>query len=257
MAQQSSGANRYPTAPCRHYRRRCSTVAPCCNRIFCCTRGHDESRSCQVRLDAARHLVNSIVCNSCKRLQPVSRMCRYSDCKTVFGSHYCAICLIWLDGHAFHCSKCNKCYSGRREEAEHCNVCNKCYPLSSRDHKCTKFVRCTMCGENLSNSRDRLYAARCGHTFHESCFKRRIATNFSCPRSDCKRPMTDINTLQRMTNVQGVVTIQCNRCQTRTQCRLGSRSVHCQNCRSSNVRIVSQGTNGAGSSSAHAQRRRS
>ena len=249
MALPSQGANRYASVPCRHYRRHCSIVAPCCNHVFCCTRGHDESKTCRVKLDSARHLVNSVICNSCKRLQPVSRTCRYTDCKRVFGSYYCAVCLIWTDGHAFHCRKCKKCYKGKAEETQHCDVCQKCYPLSSRGHKCARFINCASCGENLSNSRQRLHVARCGHSFHETCFTRRIAVNFSCPHPGCRRPMADVNAWHR------TVTLYCYRCQSRSQCRNTTGSFSCPLCRSTNVRILGYGSTGAGSSSSHAQRR--
>jgi len=149
-------SQRFQTSPCSHYQRNCSLWAPCCHRTVCCHRGHDDSRTCSIRLTTNRATISHVVCNSCKRLQSItssSRKCAY--CSQIFGRYYCQICKIWDKGPAFHCSKCRMCIKNPPRETRHCSVCNMCYPLSSS----------------------------------VSCFISRIQKSNTCPYPGCRKPL--------------------------------------------------------------------
>jgi len=178
------------TVSCSHYRRYCNIWAPCCRKIVCCHRGHDESRSCSVSLTTNRSSITTIICMSCKRRQTItdaSKTCRY--CSQVFGQYFCRICRMWDKGPAFHCSRCGHCINNPRQETYHCTVCNMCYPITSRDHRCAIFDKCASCRQPLRGSHQRSYATPCGHTMHERCYRDILARSNICPFPGCRKPL--------------------------------------------------------------------
>ena len=82
--------------PCTHYKRNCSFVAPCCNKIYGCRHCHDdienniiiepesliENKPKSHMLD--RTSIKEVVCNLCETRQNVSNFC--INCNTIFGS---------------------------------------------------------------------------------------------------------------------------------------------------------------------------
>lgn len=232
--------------PCGHYQRHCSIVAPCCGKVFCCHRGHEESPGdCRQRFDKRR--IRSVVCNVCGRLQARGARCKSKSCRKLFGTHFCDICVIWTDSPAFHCSHCGYCYAGRANESRHCSRCRKCYPVRSWNHPCADCNGpCVLCNQPMNRSRERLQIAPCGHAFHSSCFQRRILHKFSCPRSDCRRPMADMSQWRGARAAAAispeefatvVVALVCNDCHKKFHSAYGS-SQRCPYCRSYNSRLV-------------------
>ncbi len=269
MSRQLSNNHtpRYNVVQCRHYQRRCNLIAPCCNRVVCCHRGHDESRHCSTRLSgSARSSVTLVVCTVCQRAQPITRNlrnCRFADCRTSFGNYHCRKCLIWTGGEAFHCDICDCCYSGKRSETRHCPTCKKCYPLSASDHPCTRFDKCSLCNESLGSSNQRSINTSCGHPMHESCFTQRVLVNFSCPKRGCGRPLANLNqwrgacdTLFRHPNTYRnvVVTLFCDTCRQVSRARYNAGRPHCSHCNSSDIRLLPPSATNSGSSSRSRQR---
>lgn len=213
---------------------------------MCCHRSHEEnSHGCGVQLD--KRQIRSVICNACGRLQPHGARCKSKSCRTSFGSFYCSICVIWTDGPAFHCDLCGYCYSARPEESRHCHRCKKCFPVGSWDHPCGDVNGpCTMCHIPMNQSLERLQVAPCGHSFHLSCFRRRILHKFSCPLPNCRRPMADMSQWRSARAVAAispqefatvVVALVCNSCHKTCHATYanGQRCAHCQ---SSNTRIA-------------------
>ncbi len=246
---------RLTTVPCPHYNRQCNLIAPCCGRVTCCHRG----THCNQPFDRSR--VTTVVCTACGRAQPLGRRCRY--CRSTFGRHYCRTCVQWSNSDAFHCSRCGHCIRGRREHTRHCDRCGKCYPLSSREHTCAPIAsaRCAAgCNESMGESRQRLFTPPCGHAMHEQCFLRRVLLNFSCPRSDCRKPIADIGTWRSAVASNRTTTcsvfVHCNSCGLTLRTRVNRGTPVCSACGSSNACIVPPGSPVSGESSSSRLRRR-
>ena len=264
MSRHQINSPRYSVVQCRHYHRRCNLLAPCCNRVVCCHRGHDESGHCNTRLcGSARSTVNTVICTACQRAQPITRNlrnCRFPDCRASFGTYHCRRCLIWTTGDAFHCDACDCCYNGKRSETRHCNICKKCYPLTSNDHPCTRYDKCSLCERSFSSSQQRLHPTICGHAMHESCFIQRVLVNFACPRRGCGRPLANIgqwraarDSVIRHPNTYRnvIVTLFCNTCRQVSRARFNAGRPHCSHssCNSSDIRLLPPSPSNSGSSS--------
>ena len=89
---------------CKHYRRRCAIVAPCCDRVFPCRFCHDEAEdaagnaslqamSRQHTID--RYAVREVVCSLCQHRQPVQANCE--NCHVRMGRYFCASCKFFDD----------------------------------------------------------------------------------------------------------------------------------------------------------------
>ena len=159
-------------ARCEHYVRKCSFLAPCCNKIYSCRFCHDEAEKSH-ELD--RKNVQQIKCNQCGKVQDVVSHC--TECGIKFGFYFCAICRLYddRDKGQFHCDLCGVCRVGGKENYFHCSMCDMCYPNNIKSsHKCieqSSRSNCPICMEDLHASRVPCQVLRCGHLLHQTCFQ--------------------------------------------------------------------------------------
>ena len=117
-AAAAAAAAAAPPAPapssygCKHYRRKCELLSPCCNSYYTCRLCHDE-----IKYDAVldpkknphrvnRHAVTRVKCLVCKLEQPSQQNC--SGCGVVMGEYFCSICNFFDDTARgqWHCEVC-------------------------------------------------------------------------------------------------------------------------------------------------------
>ena len=164
---------------CTHYRRRCSLVAPCCDRTFRCRHCHDEESACDEKLD--RKAVTEVACDACGLRQPVALQCSDASCAVVFGHYACLECRFFDDevAHAekkyFHCDKCGICRVGGRENWVHCDKCGSCVlpdhgPCIERN----MHNDCAICRDDLFTSVAPVAILHCGHAIHRECLDEMI-----------------------------------------------------------------------------------
>mmetsp|Transcript_52863 Transcript_52863/g.141239 ORF Transcript_52863/g.141239 Transcript_52863/m.141239 type:complete len:261 (+) Transcript_52863:52-834(+) len=169
-----------PAYGCRHYRRRCKIVAPCCGELFWCRHCHNEGAQ---NHEINRKQIQTIMCQSCFAEQEPSGSC--FSCGQVFGAYYCSSCNFWddegLKKQVFHCEKCGICRRGGQENFFHCDKCGSCYPNEIRaGHTCVEssmHQNCPVCLRNLFQSTTQVTILQCGHTIHEECL-RELQTSF-------------------------------------------------------------------------------
>ncbi len=247
QCRPSSSGN--STVSCKHYERNCNMVAPCCDRIVCCHRGHDESRHCRYKLDRSK--VVTLICRSCKQRQPVGKACR--SCSRLFGEKGCTICRMWYAGDGFHCKECGVCRQGREKDMVHCFSCKRCYPIRSGPytHTCASQYgdgRCAGCGKDVHRSRTPSTTMRCGHSMHCVCFLQRVKTNYSCPIPSCRKTVANMKewnkALDKMAAAEqrndpgSAMKIYCYDCRGQSTIRSGGDLKKCKCCGSYNtVRI--------------------
>lgn len=159
-------------AGCEHYVRKCSFLAPCCNKIYSCRFCHDEAEKTH---ELERKNVQQIKCNQCGKLQDVVSHC--TECGIKFGFYFCATCRLYddRDKGQFHCDLCGVCRVGGKENYFHCSMCDMCYPNNIKSsHKCieqSSRSNCPICMEDLHASRVPCQVLRCGHLLHQTCFQ--------------------------------------------------------------------------------------
>jgi len=76
-----------------------------------------------------------------------------------------------LDISTFFCDECDKYFCGDINKFKHCNICNYCYGKEIK-HICikNKFLDiCSICQENLCQSKKRIVILKCGHAIHKKC----------------------------------------------------------------------------------------
>lgn len=174
---------------CEHYVRKCSLLAPCCNKIYSCRFCHDKAEQTH-ELD--RKTVQQIKCNQCGKLQDVVSHC--IECGIKFGFYFCSICRLYddRDKGQFHCDFCGVCRIGGKENYFHCTRCDMCYPKNIRSsHTCiekSSRSNCPICMEDLHSSPVPCQVLRCGHLLHETCFQACLKSRLQqCPL--CSTPM--------------------------------------------------------------------
>ena len=179
------------TLGCKHYKRGCKLVAPCCDEIFWCRHCHNEEKYDIVtdpklshKLD--REQIKEIVCGSCEKRQPVSNEC--IECGIKFGEYYCEKCRFYdnEDKGQFHCDGCGICRQGGKENFFHCDKCVACLPLAIKDkHKCLNAslkVNCPVCMEYLMDSTKPSSILNCGHSIHSECQRELLKSGTTkCP----------------------------------------------------------------------------
>ncbi|PON61053.1 43kDa postsynaptic protein [Parasponia andersonii] len=128
---------------CKHYKRNCKLVAPCCNQLYNCLRCHD---------DMAGHLIDrksvtEMMCMQCLKIQPIGPTCSTASCsKFSMARYFCRICKIFDD------------------ERDKCFMDN-----------------CPICHEDIFTSSLPVKALQCGHLMHSKCFEDYTCTNYTCP----------------------------------------------------------------------------
>uniref|UniRef100_A0A7S4R7T6 RING finger and CHY zinc finger domain-containing protein 1 n=2 Tax=Alexandrium monilatum TaxID=311494 RepID=A0A7S4R7T6_9DINO len=177
--ETSTSRVRLPGQGCRHYRRRCCIVAPCCGEAFWCRHCHNDAKAssgCNAH-EIDRTQIREVVCQACFTLQPTGPGCR--ACGQVFGTYFCKDCNFWdddgIEKQVFHCDKCGICRVGGRENYFHCDACGSCYPNEIRNsHTCVENAmhqNCPVCLQDLFQSTTQVTILQCGHTIHQDCLR--------------------------------------------------------------------------------------
>lgn len=209
---------------CKHYRRNCQIIAPCCNNKYSCRVCHDEQEDHRIN----RFDIKRIICLNCNNEQGVQKYCDF--CDTSFGFYFCEICCFFDDTNKqqFHCDKCGICRKGRKENFFHCDDCNGCLHKSVKDtHVCKDMteVACPICMEELiTSTKPYIHNNKCSHHIHEDCLSIMLQNgNYKCPI--CRISLIDMSELNKILDLevkntvmpikhQNInINIQCNDCQ--------------------------------------------
>lgn len=166
---------------CKHYKRLCKIIAPCCKKSYHCQVCHDENEKHKVKND----LIKEIICNLCNSKQKISNSC--INCKIMFGLYFCKQCVLWCNNNTdiFHCKVCKFCRVGKENLYYHCETCNAC--IESRLKNIHKHVEntlksdCPICAEYLFTSRKDSILLRCGHSMHTECYSFYTERSMQCP----------------------------------------------------------------------------
>ncbi|KAF5272922.1 hypothetical protein FQR65_LT04851 [Abscondita terminalis] len=165
---------------CKHYKRHCRLLAPCCNNAYSCHICHDENENHTVnRFTIVNHL-----CTNCNEVQPVNKFCW--KCEIKFGEYACVVCYMFDDNTKgqFHCLSCGICRIGGAQNYFHCKTCNMCLALRLADnHKCVEncgYGNCPQCAEFLHTTRTELHVPKCGHLIHKSCYEQLLNQQNDC-----------------------------------------------------------------------------
>ena len=167
---------------CKHYKRRCKIVAPCCDQAFTCRFCHDDASDHTVN----RYAVKEMVCNECKKRQPVNEAC--AGCSTLMAKYHCNVCNLFDDSSEaiYHCPFCNVCRRGKGLGVDffHCMKCNACVSLQHGKHECSERgmdSECPVCKEFLAESETPVKELPCGHLMHATCFTTYTRHYYTCP----------------------------------------------------------------------------
>ncbi|GIL78726.1 hypothetical protein Vretimale_373 [Volvox reticuliferus] len=236
---------------CKHYRRKCQLVAPCCGKIFTCRLCHDDA--CDHRMD--RYAVSEMYCMMCGIRQPVGPKC--CCCGVAMARYVCNICHLFDDEPGkdiYHCPFCNVCRRGRGLGVDffHCMNCNACMSLTLfSSHKCREKCiegNCPVCHEALFDSSQPIKELPCGHFMHSSCFLTYTRYNYTCPL--CCKSVGDMCVYFQMLDsllaserlppeyAGRMQQVLCNDCG-----KMGFAAFHfvyhsCPHCRSYNTRVL-------------------
>jgi len=166
---------------CKHYKRKCKLVAPCCNQEFPCRFCHNDATNHEID----RKSVSHVSCSECQLVQAVAAAC--TQCGVEFGKYFCSICKLFdEDKQQFHCDGCGICRVGGRENFFHCSKCGLCLPNSTeQSHKCierSSHTNCPVCMDDIHTSRTPAHIPKCGHLIHQPCFEAMVsAGHYACP----------------------------------------------------------------------------
>jgi zinc finger protein-like protein len=186
---------------CRHYKRKCMLVAPCCKDAHVCRLCHDESVGGSHTMN--RYAVSEMVCMECGENQPVAQNCRV--CQAEMARYYCAICHLFDDEPGrdiYHCPFCNFCRRGKGlgVDSFHCMDCNACMSLELfNKHQCKEQSlggNCPVCSEGLFGSKYPIKELPCGHFMHSHCFAAYTRYSYACPV--CSKSLGDMSVYWRM-----------------------------------------------------------
>ena len=179
---------------CKHYLRRCSIFAECCQEFFVCHRCHDDVKNPTDSFSDENHEIDrkeikTIKCSNCNKIQHVQQYCE--ECNVCFGFYFCEICktIDDVDKDYFHCNKCEICRVGRGIKYVHCDTCKMCYS-EKMQHKCIEVGDCPICYEDLKTSTVSIHKLNCGHNIHQKCFSELIKTSYKCPM--CQKSVADM-----------------------------------------------------------------
>ncbi|XP_022134687.1 zinc finger protein BRUTUS-like At1g18910 isoform X2 [Momordica charantia] len=79
---------------CKHYKRNCKLLAPCCNQLYTCIHCHDEVTDHS--LD--RKSITKMMCMKCLIVQPIGKTCSTVSCGNLsMGKYFCKICKLFDD----------------------------------------------------------------------------------------------------------------------------------------------------------------
>ncbi|XP_004242165.1 zinc finger protein BRUTUS-like At1g74770 isoform X1 [Solanum lycopersicum] len=237
---------------CKHYKRNCKLLAPCCNELFPCIRCHDEISD--HFLD--RKSITQMMCMKCLKIQPICPSCLTLTCNNFsMAKYYCRICIVFDDDRQiYHCPFCNLCRVGEGLGVGvfHCMTCNACMLSKSLSiHTCRENCledNCPICREDIFTSATPVKQLPCGHLMHSTCFQDYTFTHYTCPI--CSKTIGDMKVLFELLDAflseekipeeyaGQIQVILCNDCQKR-----GTASFHwhyhkCPYCGSYNTRLI-------------------
>lgn len=244
---------------CKHYRRKCRIVAPCCGIVYPCRLCHNEAENHEIdRTKIA--FVECLMCEGAPR-QAASNNCLV--CGVQFAEYYCSRCKLWDDEglikkKIYHCVGCNICRIGPKENYFHCSRCCACYPKTLQDnHVCidgSMHNNCPICLEDMFTSRRPVVILKCGHNIHAHCQKvmnrMDLIQSIRCPT--CSRTTVDDPTeiwaeVERFVNERPMpddikdvsVDILCNDCNLKSEkIKLNLIAMKCDHCGSYNTNRV-------------------
>jgi len=172
---------------CKHYKRFCKLIAPCCGNTYSCRFCHDEKEDHKLN----RYKVSTIICVFCATSQWVKSRCE--QCGTRFGEYFCLICKLFdnEDKGQFHCKDCGLCRIGGQANYYHCEKCNLCLSLQLiGNHVCVEnasHTDCPVCIEDIHTSRIAPHVPSCGHLLHQTCFEElKKSGRHTCPVCQAK-----------------------------------------------------------------------
>jgi len=187
------------TFGCSHYQRGLKLWASCCQKLYTCTRCHDEAVGHSHQMDVSS---KQAWCMNCSMFQanPGSKC---ANCDSLFGTYSCRSCGIWEcnpNVHVYHCPYCDVCRvgSGLGEDFFHCMRCNACVSTKMRYHKCVEGTldrECPVCCETLFSTTRPVHYVRCGHLIHRDCFQKYLAHDYRC--ASCRYSMVDMSSTWR------------------------------------------------------------
>ena len=246
---------------CKHYKRNCAFISPCCNEQFICRLCHDEQKDeNEIDYEKAhkldRTLVKDIVCLECKTRQNISNEC--INCKIQFGNYYCSKCNLFdnIDKGQYHCDLCGICRVGGKDNFFHCLKCNMCLSIKIKEEhikNCNSKNyfkdNCAFCQDDIFSSTKPSQSVNCGHVFHTHClveyFKQ---NNYKCPY--CFKAMTDVSAMYTFMDHEidvvqmpdeykdTMLDILCNECEKKSKCKFHVVGLKCQHCGSYNTRQI-------------------
>jgi zinc finger-like protein len=237
---------------CKHYKRRCKIVAPCCDQAFTCRFCHDDASDHTVN----RYAVKEMVCNECKKRQPVNEVC--AGCSTSMAKYHCNVCNLFDDSSEaiYHCPFCNVCRRGKGLGVDffHCMKCNACVSLQHGKHECSERgmdSECPVCKEFLAESETPVKELPCGHIMHATCFTTYTRHYYTCPL--CRKSLGDFSMYFRMLDailadesddsvpeaLRGKTQkVSCNDCAKDSDAKFHFVYHACAHCRSYNTRVL-------------------
>lgn len=239
------------TFGCKHYRRNCKILAPCCEKLYTCIRCHDELTDHSID----RKAITMMLCMKCLVIQPIGPKCSTLSCNNFsMGRYFCKICKLWDDERQiYHCPYCNLCRVGKGLGIDyfHCMNCNACMARSLSVHICREKCfedNCPICHEYIFTSSAPVKALPCGHLMHSACFQEYTCGNYTCPI--CSKSLGDMQVYFQMLDalladekipeeyLGQTQVILCNDCE-----RRGTAAFHwsyhkCPYCGSYNTRLL-------------------
>ncbi|KAK9916092.1 hypothetical protein WJX75_008499 [Coccomyxa subellipsoidea] len=250
---------------CKHYRRRCRMVGPCCGEVFWCRHCHNEAKTTNEWDPSKRHeldrtTVRSLVCALCDLRQPVASVC--AGCGCDFGAYSCLKCCFFdddLQKQQFHCEACGICRVGGASNFFHCDTCGCCYANSLQgNHVCVENSmrqNCPVCFEYLFDSVRPTAVLPCGHTIHSECLKDMEKNRqLLCPI--CMKTYADLAPIWRRIDQEvadtpmptdyanWVAHILCNDCNQAGHVPFHILGLKCPHCASYNTRRLAIDRNG-------------
>lgn len=239
------------TFGCKHYKRNCKLLAPCCNKLYTCIRCHDD----QTDHSVDRKAITKMMCMKCLVIQPIGPICTSQSCSGFsMGKYYCKICKLFDDERQiYHCPYCNLCRLGKGLGIDyfHCMKCNACMSRSLFVHVCREKCledNCPICHEYIFTSNSPVKALPCGHLMHSACFQDYTCSHYTCPI--CSKSLGNMQVYFEMLDALlaeekipeeyagQIQVILCNDCEKR-----GTASFHwlyhkCPYCGSYNTRLL-------------------
>ncbi len=235
---------------CKHFLRRCSIVASCCNKVFPCRFCHNNYTEKNDYHTLNNKDIKYVVCNTCNHKQQSQQYCE--QCGTCFSLYYCNICNLFddVDKGQYHCDKCGICRKSYKENFYHCDGCNACRNIKDKDtHTCLdiKIAQCPICMDDIITPTQNIVHMPCGHAIHMTCFNELIKTNYKCPF--CQKTIVDIERFNELMEREVHHTpmppdlikqaaILCNDCNQKMTVNFHIVANKCLNCGSYNTRLL-------------------